>query len=368
MLSILDRYILRSLLINFLIGLGVMISLYIVLDLFVNMDEFTEAGYPLAEVLRNIVDYYAPNLFLYFAQLSGAITLFACLATVARIRKDNELTALLASGVSLFRIAAPVVVFGLITTSLLIVDTERFIPAVAHKLARDHDDVDGRRAQEVLFLRDGNDRLLSAGQFHPTHHDLRRLLVLKRNEGGTIIETIQADRATWIPPKGGRPQGRWRLERGMASIRTFHDDETLGPRERVDTSFPEYYESNLSPVDIQLRQAEGWTRFLSLAQMRTLEEHGAVDETSIVQARHARIAVPIVNIVLLLLGLPFFLDRSPSNITADAGKCMLVCGACFVASFVGQNVRLETPSALPAWIPIFVFATLAIVRIDRIRT
>ena len=55
MLSVLDRYILRSLLINYLIAIGTMISLYVVLDLFVNMDEFTEQGYPLVTVVKNVM-------------------------------------------------------------------------------------------------------------------------------------------------------------------------------------------------------------------------------------------------------------------------------------------------------------------------
>ena len=140
MLTILDRYILRALLINYGIALAVMVSLYVVLDLFVNMDEFTEQGYALPTVIRNIVDYYAPNLLLYFAQLSGVITLFACLASLARMRKFNELTAVLASGVSLHRVAAPIITFGLVSTALLVIDSEWLIPAVAHRLARDRDD------------------------------------------------------------------------------------------------------------------------------------------------------------------------------------------------------------------------------------
>ncbi len=172
MMTILDRYILRSLLINYVITLGVMISLYVVLDMFVNMDEFTEQGYPVSTVISNIVDYYAPNVFLFFAQLSGVITLFACMATIARLRKQNEVTAMLASGVSLYRVAAPIIAFGLASTALLVIDTEWLIPSVAHKLARDHDDVDGKKAYEVLFQRDRNGALLSAGRFHTTDHDL----------------------------------------------------------------------------------------------------------------------------------------------------------------------------------------------------
>lgn len=368
MLSILDRYVLRSLLINYAIALAVMISLYVVLDLFVNMDEFTEQGYPVPTVLRNMIDYYGPNILLYFAQLSGAITLFACLATIARLRMHNELTALLTSGVSLYRVAAPIIAFGLATTVLLVADTEWLIPSLAHKLSRDHDDADGRKAYEVLFLRDRDNRLLSASQFHPTEHDLRRLLVLTRDESGAIVETLEADRATWEPPSETRPEGRWKLERGKATIRRVHADAPLGPQGELGYAYPAYYESDLGPTDIQLRQAEGWIRFLSLGQLRELQDRGTTDHTAIIQARHSRIATPIVNIVLLLLGLPFFLDRSPGNVTNDAGRAMLACGLCYVVSFIGQNVQPESASALPAWIPIFIFATGAIVLIDRIRT
>ncbi len=368
MLTILDRYILRSLLMNYLVTLAVMVSLYVVLDLFVNMDEFTEHGYPAPEVLRNMIDFYWPNLFLYFAQLSGVITLFACVATVARLRTLNELTAILASGVSLYRVAAPVLAFGLATTVLLIVDTEWLVPSVAHKLSRDHDDADGKRAYEVLFLRDRDGALLSAGRFHPTHHDLERLLVLTRAADGTVIKTLEADRATWEPPGDSRPRGRWKLQRGKRTTRVFRNGSTLGPREHKRVSYPAYYESDLGPREIQLRQSEGWISFLSLAQLRKLQSSESADRAAIARTRHARIAAPLVGMVLLLLGLPFFLDRSPANVLSDAGKCMIACGLCYVVTFVAQSIQPESESALPAWIPIFIFATIATVLIDRIRT
>ncbi len=369
MLNILDRYLLRSLLVNYLIALGVMLALYVALDLFVNMDEFTEVeGRPVLTVLGNIVSYYGPNLLLYFAQLSGVITLFACLATIARLRRNNELTAVLASGVSLYRVAAPVLAFGLLTTTLLVVDTEALIPSVAHLLARKHDDVDGNHAYEVLFLRDREDALLSAGRFHPMERDLRRLLVLRRNSEGEIVETIEADRATWMPPNEFGMGGRWRLERGRRIVRLPADRAGLGPRDVRHMEIVDEYESNLSPQAIQLRQAEGWIRYLSLGQLERLAEPGAPNRAAVIQTKHGRIAAPIVSMVLLLLGIPFFLDRSPANVLSDAGKCLVTCGLCFAVTFVAQSIRGDTPSALPAWIPIFIFATVAMILVDRIRT
>jgi lipopolysaccharide export system permease protein len=369
MLSVIDRYILRSLLINYLVALGIMLSLYVVLDMFVNMDEFTEQGYPLPTVLANVVSYYWPNLFLYFAQLSSVITLFAAMTTIARMRKLNELTAVLACGVSLYRVAAPVLIFGVVTTGLLVIDTEWLIPAVAHKLARDHDDADGRRAYEVLFLPDRGGALLSAGQFHPTRGDLRRLLVITRDETGVVVATLEADHATWEPPDALRPQGRWRLDRGRLTRRMRADRASpLGPREGKTISYPLYYDSDLSPEAIQLRQSEGWISFLSLNELGTLEKRADAQLAAVIQTKHGRRTAPILSMVLLLLGLPFFLDRSPVNVLNDAGKCMVVCGLCYVGTIIAQSIRSESASALPAWLPILVFGTLAVVLIDRVRT
>ncbi|MCH8146844.1 MAG: LptF/LptG family permease [Planctomycetes bacterium] len=368
MLTILDRYILRSLLINYLIAIGTMISLYVVLDLFVNMDEFTEQGYPVPTVIKNVISYYAPNVLLYYAQLSGVITLFACMASLARMRRLNELTAILASGVSLYRVAAPIVAFGLATTGVLILDTEILIPGVAHLLSRDHDDADGNKAYEALFLRDQNGALLSAGQFHPTRHDLKKMLVLQCDESGSVASILEADHATWEPPTTLRPMGRWVLERGLQRVRIVCEDQRFGPSECVEESFPRYYETDLGPEEIQLRQSEGWLRFLSLRQLRELRDRGTADTLSARQTKHSRIATPIVAMVLLLLGLPCFLDRSPANILSDAGRCVGLCGLCYVVTFVAQSIRPATESALPAWIPIFIFATVAMVLIDRIRT
>ena len=93
-----------------------------------------------------------------------------------------------------------------------------------------------------------------------------------------------------------------------------------------------------------------------------------IDRAAIIHTRHARICTPIVSLIMLLLGVPFFLDRSPVSVLSDAGKCMILCGLCYVSAFIAQSIRPESASALPAWIPIFVFATIAVVMIDRIRT
>ncbi|MCG3130780.1 MAG: hypothetical protein FLDDKLPJ_01553 [Phycisphaerae bacterium] len=367
-MSILDRYILRMLAFNYVVSLGVMIGLYVVMDLFVNLDEFTEHGPSVGVLLRNIADYYLPGLLLYFSQLSGVITLFACVMTVARMRHFNELTAILASGVSLYRVAAPILVFGALTTSLLVVDTEVLIPRVAHLLARRHDEVGTLRGYSVALMRDADGTLLSGLEFIPAAGELRRLVALSRDEEGALSRLVEADTATWEAIPGHPHGGRWKLNRGRERAVEKADASLPGPRGRQTLAQIHWLETSLDPPSIQLRQSEQWIRYLSLTQLRALEGSSPPNLAQVQQAGHVRVTTPIVNLVLLLLGLPFFLNRSPLYILRDATWCLACCGTCYAATFTCQSILPGVNSALPAWLPIIVFGPVAMVLMDRVRT
>ena len=117
---------------------------------------------------------------------------------------------------------------------------------------------------------------------------------------------------------------------------------------------------------------------MSLTQLRTLQgdlmershEPGASASalTEVVRTRHERIAAPLVSLVMLMLGLPFFLDRAPGNILGDALRCMIATGLCYTLAFIAKSIDPGSVSPLPFWLPVFVFAPIATVLITRIRT
>ena len=361
MLSTLDRYIVRSFLINYVIALAVLVSMYVVLDLFVNFDEFTEEGLPAAQVAGNIASFYGYNLFLYFAQLSGVITLFASACTLARMQRSNELTAILAAGTSLYRVAVPVVIAGVLMNVMLIADQEFIIPRFAHKLARPHDDVEGRRTYPVWFVRDDeNGALVSAVRFNPRDRMLHRMIVIKHDADGLGSEIIQADRAVYDDRAG-----QWNLERGTR-MHWSTGDMRARPEgdERVAA-----YRSQLTPDDLLLRQAAQWVQFLPIRQMDRLAREPGQQAARILQVKHTRFTEPFVNMLLLLLGVPFFLNREPTRVLINGGLCLLVTGLCFVVAFLGQHViSLPSYPALPAWLPIMVFGPVAVWFLDSVRT
>lgn len=376
MIKTVDRYLLRSFLANYLISLFVMISLYVTLDLFVNLDEFTEESPPFSEIMRHIASFYGYNLFLYFAQISGVITLFAGALTLARMQRNNEMTALLASGTSMYRIAAPVIAAGLVMNVLWIVDQEVILPRVAFKLARPRNDVEGQRVYGIWCLKDGPGHLLSAVRFHPANRQLGHMMVIDRDERGMLSGVITADVADWDPQRRG-----WNLKRGRERHVT-HPQDFLSGEEAVRPETVTFYKSDLDPEEIVLRQSAQWMNFLSLRELAELRRRNVVSSAQVAQIRHARFTAPVNNLMLLILGIVFFLRREPSSVIVQGGKALAVCATCFVVGFIGVHLigaidislplpfigSVQIPPALPAWFPTIVFSPVCVLLLDSVRT
>jgi lipopolysaccharide export system permease protein len=361
-MKLVDRYILRAFFTNYLVALAVMIGIYVVLDLFVNLDEFTKTSTSLAVVLRNTINFYGWNLFLYFSQLAGVIVLVAACFTLGRFLRTNELTAILAAGTSLYRVAAPILVAGLGLNLLWVVNQELVIPRIADKLARRHDDIEGRKTYAIWCLRDRDNALVSAGRFDPHTSLMEGLIVMRRDAEGRLTELLRADSARWDVERGVWHLSLPKLTRNLGRADADAEVAVAAP--------PSEYPSDLTPYELKLRQASQWTTFLGAADLTRLAQR-YTNNTEFIRAKHARLTTPFVNILLLLMGIPFFLNRERPSVIAAGGRCLLVCGACFVFSFFCQNTdvtRLTAHPALPAWLPLLIFTPFAIVLVDSIKT
>jgi lipopolysaccharide export LptBFGC system permease protein LptF len=86
-------------------------------------------------------------------------------------------------------------------------------------------------------------------------------------------------------------------------------------------------------------------------------------------SRHIRLTQPLLQWILLLLALPFFLTREPANVMAAGGKALLLGGAFFLVAFVAHSVvKEEAHAALIAWLPILLFGPLAALQLANVKT
>ncbi|MGL4419463.1 MAG: LptF/LptG family permease, partial [Gemmataceae bacterium] len=108
MMMTLDRMVLIAFVRSYLIVLVSLLSLYIVIDLFTNLDDFAGRGSFLG-MLEHIGKYYGVRVLQIFDRLCEAITLLAAMFTISWMQRNNELLPQLSAGISTHRIIRPVI-------------------------------------------------------------------------------------------------------------------------------------------------------------------------------------------------------------------------------------------------------------------
>ncbi|MBN1556105.1 MAG: LptF/LptG family permease [Phycisphaerae bacterium] len=181
----LDRYIVRSFLQSVLLWFAALMMLRVVIDLFVNLDEFTEGGNLSAfELIRMIATHYFLNIFVYFKEMGGIVIVLGAAFAVARMNHTNELTAMLASGVSLHRVVWPIILCAMLMGGLVIVDQEFILPNVRQHLILDADEVATQTKErfQVRFLTDTNYTVWWSPNYDPARKEMAWPLVILRDD------------------------------------------------------------------------------------------------------------------------------------------------------------------------------------------
>jgi lipopolysaccharide export system permease protein len=377
-MKILDRYVLWMFLRNYVISLMVLIGLYVVMDMVFNFDELAEVGEKTAEggaelaVLRHILSYYGYRVFPIFAQLSGIIPVVAAAFTVIRLVRFNEMTAILAAGVPLLRVAMPIIIAALVTNVLLIVDQELLIPRMIPMLTRTHDQTEARGASfAVRSMEDGENRLVVAAEYRPggqaSPPQLVQLSVIGHDGQFHPVSHLSADRATWDE------QARlWRLSGG----KIVND---LSSGRRLTPEPVEIYQSQITPEEIALYRSGDYVDLLPTSRIKELiarrAGYGMVD---LQRVMHARFTQWVLNLVLLLLAVGTLLTRDPGRLKLGIMQCVGVTGGCMTAIFLSQQLAGTPPAgsggwvqhwpAIMAWLPILIFGPVAVWLLDRVRT
>ena len=89
-MRIIDRYLVASYVRVFLICFVSLTGLYIVIDVFANLEEFLGYGKQQGGLLAVLVDYYGARVFSFFDRISGVLMLAAYLLAIKTKRVAQE--------------------------------------------------------------------------------------------------------------------------------------------------------------------------------------------------------------------------------------------------------------------------------------
>ncbi len=373
---VLDRYIARRFLANFVILLALLFAFAISIDLILQLDEFVEAAedsvgrdavlpQKIAAIAAIVVEFHGPRIFQFYAYMLGLLTVGAMGFTFAQMHRARELVAVLASGVRLHRVAVPVVVVALGLNLVQLANQELVLPQVAPRLIRTHSSLGDRSAGafEVLFTADGRGNLLQAPSFDPDTGTLTSPTILERDPEGRTVRRITADRAVWDPA-----ERVWRLTGGRAlSPQEPADGRT---RSLLEGEAVEVYRTDLTPEVLTLRVYRQYATMLSVAQIRQmLATPGVVDSDVLVRFLFGRFSTLLINMLVLVMTVPFFLLREPADLLRKSLLCASVAIPVMVGALLGFTAELPGISpALAVFLPGLVLLPVAMFMVGLIRT
>lgn len=365
-MKLLDKYIAKNFLISYAIVFCVMIGLRIVIDLFVNLDEFTErTDLGTLEIVKNILSFYCLHSTLYFRDFAGMITVFAAVFSLYKMVRTNELVAVMASGVSLKRVIAPILLLALLLTGLFVIDQELIIPPLSDKLVRSQDDIPGQESYDVWFIMDGNGSLICSQRFDVKTSTLHNPTIIIRSKipESTIwrvIGKISAEKAIDI-----HNTGKWILINGWFTEKDpFKDPRPIAS-----------YTSDITPKDIPVRSKSRHLTLLSSRQLAALaaQRTKIKDRAQLYSQKHFRITEPIINLAMLMVCLPILVCRDPKSMKSAIVISFGVTTACFITTFVCKMLATEVffDHVMPelwAWLPVVIFLPIAFIELDSMKT
>jgi LPS export ABC transporter permease LptF/LPS export ABC transporter permease LptG len=298
--QLLDLYLLRNFIYYFALLLAGFLVLFQAFTFFELLDDIAQHRTGTAEVV---------NYFLYlsvylFYQLAPLACLIAVLVTLGIMAKNNELVALKAAGVSLYRIALPLVAVGLCLAAGLVMLDDAYLPYANQRQDALRNMIRGRPAQTFYqpgrsWIFGSDSKVYNYQLFDPDRSLFGRLSIFELDpDTFALRRRIYADRARWQPE-----QEEWVLESGW--VRSFSEGRVVSYHPFAEQTFPELREAP-GYFNREVRQAHqmNWQEL-----RRYINELGQAgfDVARLSVQLQRKLAFPLIVPIVMLLAVPFSL-------------------------------------------------------------
>jgi LPS export ABC transporter permease LptF/LPS export ABC transporter permease LptG len=350
--TLLDDYVLR----DFFIYLGMILSSFLVLVIVFTLFEL------LGDILRNqvpptVVAEYLLNVAPYLLyNVAPLVMLLAVLVTFGLMQRSNEITAIKATGTSIYRIVAPVIVAAAVLAVALFFADQFYLPRTNKRQEALHNQIKGKPAQ--TYLRP--DRRWIFGQhndiyyyqfFDPDRDQFGNITVFQLDRASfALTRRIHAERARWE-----ENLNRWVYEQGWdRSLRGsaiapdgFHTfDVSTFPELKETPSYFKKEEREYTEMNY-----EELRRYI-----RDLQQSG-FDVVRLRVQLHKKLSYPLITLIMAVLAIPFSISTGKKG--AITGVAVAVGIAVFYTvmsrAFEAMGNVSQLPPAMAAWSPDVIF-------------
>ena len=353
-MRLLDRYLLRELLVPLGYCLGGFLVFWIAFDLFTDLDRLQ------ANHMRfgDIVEYYLVRTPEFVVVVLPIALLLALLYTLTNHARHHEITAIRAAGWSLWRLAVPYFAVGFAASGGLFLLNEFWVPDAVdraiqiriRRLPRTTDAADRHRVKNFGFNNARDRRTWQIGVY-----DLRTSEMHKPK----VIWTLADGSRRWLDAdRAKRVNGVWTF----FNAHEYRDDAgtnsalvpSLQTNELARPQFTETPDEIRSEIRISKRLSGRSERSADVPLGELLDylhfhpKPSRTDRYWLHTKLHGRLAAPWTCVVVVLIALPFGAAAGRRNIFVGVASSIVICFSYFILAQLG--IALGTGGHLPAWL------------------
>lgn len=351
-MNILSRYIAATYLRILGLCVGSFAAIYLVIDFIEKAGRFARA---------QAAPQYVTLFFLWkipeiVSQVLPLAALMATLLTLGTLSRGSEITAMRGCGISLARIAAPILALAFAFSLLALFSSEFVVPRSYGQMKYIEDVLIARKSfntffrQQNIWYREEN-VILQARLFDPASRTLK----------GVIL---------WQMGPAMRPQQRIEAEQGVLTVigwqlkgvvvRDFAGGNVV--RTTAAREMPVALQLKLADLKVLEKYADSMG-FLDLRRYCTKLEKGGYDATRYLAQMHSRISLPFATLIMAFLGIPFALRGGrTSGIAIGIGLSLGIGFSYFIINAIvlsfGQAGVL--PPLVSAWAANLIFAAIGV--------
>jgi LPS export ABC transporter permease LptG/LPS export ABC transporter permease LptF len=349
--QILDDYVLRQ----FLEYLGLVLATFTVLTLVFTFFEL------LGDIIRNrialiTVGEYLVNVIPSMVYLMTPLSvLIAVLVTFGLLQKSNELTAMKATGISLYRLIVPILILAAMLSLTLFVFDQLYLPRANKRQDALRNEIKGKPAQTYLnpqhkWIFGAHQEIYYYEFFDSERNQFANLSVFDIDpKAFALTERTFASRVFW-----NDSLRKWVFERGWT--RTLAATQVKDYRTFDVTTFadvdepPSYFKKEVKQYsEMNFDELKGYIREL---------EQGGFDVVRLKVQLYKKLSFPLITLVMSILAIPFALSAGRQGALRGVATAIGIAVVYWITSglFEAMGNVNQLPAVLAAWSPDVIFA------------
>jgi LPS export ABC transporter permease LptF/LPS export ABC transporter permease LptG len=344
---LLDIYVLRGFWFFFVLVLVVFVALFVLVTLFELLPDIVKNRVETSIVVSYFV-YLLPQILYYVIPLT---VLLAILINLGTLTKTNEILAVKAGAVSLYRMAMPLLVMGLMLSVGMYILQDFILPYSNQRQDEYRNVIKGRAPQtyrdpQRKWMAGSEGRIYHYNYFDPNENIFGSISMFKfKPNSFELAEVVFATRAMWTGSS-------WILEDGWV--------RRLGPGVSVDyQTFSRLGVKELEPPDYFTKEVHTAAQmtYRELDRYVTDLKQSGFDVSSLMVDLYRKLSFPLVSFIMALIGIPFSFTTGKKGAFYGIGLSVAV-GIFYWSTFevfdkLGGINRLSP--FIAAWFPNLIF-------------